>query len=341
MNPGDIVSRTREDVGLFDMAHRGLLEVRGADRVRWLDGMISGDVEALERSALGAGCYAVLLTNRGAIIADLHVARFEERYLLESLRSELPRIVETLERYVIADDVVLADRSVEFDSLGLEGPGAPAVLEMATNGKIVALEPEQWAESTIGGRDVLVAGFGFSGEPGFQIRMKPGDREAVEEALAAATKGDDLVRGDFEALEILRIEAGLPALGSELDEEVLPPEARLERAISTSKGCYVGQEIVARLRARGQVNHLLVGMRLESPALPVVGTELKAEGRVTGEVTSVALSPTEGPIALGFVRREHAETGTQVEFEGGRASIAALPLVAGLTSVDAQTPGVT
>jgi folate-binding protein YgfZ len=344
MSPGDIVSRTREGVGLFDMAHRGLLEVRGADRVRWLDGMISGDVEALERAAPGAGCYAVLLTNRGAIIADLHVARFEERYLLESLRSEMPRIVETLERYVIADDVVLTDRSAEFASLGLEGPSASAVLEMATNGQIADLEPEQWAESTIGGRDVLVAGFGFSGECGFQIRMKPGDRETVEEALAAAAKGDEgdgLVRGDFEALEILRIEAGLPALGSELDEGVLPPEARLERAISTSKGCYVGQEIVARLRARGQVNHLLVGLRLESPTLPMADTKLMAEGRVTGEVTSVALSPTEGPIALGFVRREHAETGTQIEFEGGRASIAALPFIAGLASVDAQTSGVT
>ena len=341
MSAEDVVSRTRAGVGFFDMAHRGLLEVRGADRVRWLDGMISGDVEALERAAPGAGCYAVLLTNRGAIIADLHVARFEEGYLLESLRSEIPRIVETLERYVIADDVVLTDRSAEFASLGLEGPGAPVVLEMATNGQIANLEPEQWAESTIGGRDVLVGGFGFSGECGFQIRMKPGDREAVEKALAAAAKGDGLVRGDFEALEVLRVEAGVPVLGSELDEEVLPPEARLERAISTSKGCYVGQEIVARLRARGKVNHLLVGLRLESSALPIVGTKLMAEGRVTGEVTSVALSPTEGPIALGFVRREHAETGTQIEFEGGRASIAALPFVAGLAGLDAQASGVT
>jgi aminomethyltransferase len=341
MSPEDVVSRTRVGVGLFDMAHRGLLEVRGADRVRWLDGMISGDIEALERAAPGSGCYAVLLTNRGAIIADLHVARFEDRYLLESLRSEMPRIVETLERYVIADDVVLTDRSAEFASLGLEGPGAPVVLEMATNGRLANLEPERWAESTIGDRDVLVAGFGFSGECGFQIRMKPDDGEAVEEALAAAAKGEGFVRGDFEALEILRIEAGLPALGSELDDEVLPPEARLERAISTNKGCYVGQEIVARLRARGQVNHLLVGLRIESSALPVVGTKLMAEGRVTGEVTSVALSPTEGPIALGFVRREHAETGTQIEFEGGRASIAVLPFVPGLASVDAQASGVT
>jgi len=341
MSPGEIVSRTRSGVGLFDMSHRGLFEIRGEDRVRWLDGMISGDVQALESAAAGAGCYATLLTNRGAIIADLHVARFENAFLAESLRSELPRILETLERYVIADDVILTDRSAEFATLGLEGPEAVRVLEKATDGQIAELGEEDWAESTIGGRAVLVGGFGFSGERGFQIRMKPQDRGEVEQSLGVAAGGDTLVHGDFEALEIMRIEAGLPALGRELDEEVLPPEARLERAISTSKGCYVGQEIVARLRARGQVNHLLVGLRIESSDLPEVGLELRAAGRVTGELTSVALSPTEGPIALGYVRREHAEAGTEIEFDGGRASIATLPFVAGLAAGDTATSGVT
>jgi len=341
MSLEEIVSGTRIGVGLFDMSHRGLLEVRGEDRVRWLDGMISGDVEALESAEPGAGCYAVLLTNRGAIVADLHVTRFEERYLLESLRSELLRIRETLERYVIADDVVLADRSAEFAVLGLEGPEAPAVLEKATNGEVTHLAENDWAESRIGGRDVLIAAFGFSGECGFQIRMHPDDRERVEEALVAAVKGEMLVHGSFEALEILRVEAGLPALGSELDEEVLPPEARLERAISTSKGCYVGQEIVARLRARGQVNHLLVGLRLVSPVLPDVGTKLSVDGRATGELTSVVLSPSEGPIALGYVRREHAEAGTQIEIAGQRARITALPFVEGLPIAETLTSGVT
>jgi aminomethyltransferase len=171
--------------------------------------------------------------------------------------------------------------------------------------------------------------------------MHPDDRGRVEEALAAAAKGEMLVHGSFEALEILRVEAGLPALGSELDEEVLPPEARLERAISTSKGCYVGQEIVARLRARGQVNHLLVGLRLESPLLPDVGTKLSVDGRTTGELTSVVLSPSEGPIALGYVRREHAEVGTQIEIAGQRARIAALPFVEGLPVAEILTSGVT
>jgi len=154
---------------------------------------------------------------------------------------------------------------------------------------------------------------------------------AVEEALFAAAEAlgpPALVRGTSEALEILRVEAGIPLLGQELDDDVLPPEARLERAIATNKGCYVGQEIIARLRARGQVNHLLVGLRLEGADLPAVGTKLSAAGRETGEITSVARSPSQGPIALGYVRREHAAEGTEVDLDGGRARVAALPFVA-------------
>ena len=334
MSIEEIVRGTRRGVGLFDMSHRGLLEVRGEDRVRWLDGMISGDVEALEAEAVGAGCYATLLTNRGAIVADMHVGRFEDVYLLESLGSEVSRIKETLERYVIADDVTLVDRSGAQDVLGLEGPEATRVLEEVTSGAIAGLSPEHWLETRVDGRDVLIAAFGWSGEAAYQLRMDPADRAAIEERLSEASVGR-LVRGDAEALEVLRVEAGIPALGAELDEEVLPPEARLERAISTSKGCYVGQEIVARLRARGQVNHLLVGFRIDATSSPAADTPLTSEGRATGEFTSVVRSPSEGLIGLGYVRREHAVPGTSVEFEGGRADVVDLPFV----PLGGDTPG--
>lgn len=324
MSIEEIVRGTRSGVGLFDMSHRGLLEVRGEDRVRWLDGMISGDVEALEAEGDGAGCYATLLTNRGAIVADMHVGRFEDVYLLESLRSEIPRIKETLEKYVIADDVTLVDRSASQTVLGLEGPEAARVLEEATSGEAAGLSSEHWMESRIDGRGVLVAAFGFSGETAYQLRIDPADRGAIEAKLSEAS-GGRLVRGETEALEVLRVEAGIPALGAELDEEVLPPEARLERAISTSKGCYVGQEIVARLRARGQVNHLLVGFRIEAASSPATGTPLTSGGRATGELTSVVRSPSRGLIGLGYVRREHAVSGTTVEFDGGRAHVEDLP----------------
>ncbi|MFP6656471.1 MAG: glycine cleavage T C-terminal barrel domain-containing protein [Myxococcota bacterium] len=336
MKVDEMVAGTRHGTGLFDMAHRGLLEVTGADRVRWLDGMISGDVQAIEaaESGSGAGCYALLLTNRGAIVADFHVGRIGDVYFLESLRSEMPRIREVLDRYIIADDVELKDCSDEWLAVGIEGPGSTALIEAVAGPAAAGLEKEGWMRASIADRNVLIAAFGWTGEAAFQLRMAPADRIPVEDALvkAAADAEHELVRGSSAALEILRVEAGIPLLAAELDEEVLPPEARLEGAISTTKGCYIGQEIVARLRARGQVQHLLVGLRLESESelesLPPPETRLSSDGRVTGELTSVVRSPTEGPIALGYVRREHSEIGTAVEFDGGRGTVASLPFQA-------------
>jgi folate-binding protein YgfZ len=325
MSRAEIIEAVRTDVALFEMADRGLLEVRGTDRVRWLDGMISGDVLALDRASPGAGCHALFLTNRGAIIADLHVARFEDAFLLESLRSAIPKIRASLERFIIADDVELLDRTDDFVTFGLEGPAAPGLLEKALDEEALELGSEQWTRGRIADRDVLVAAFGFSGEQAYQLRFAPEDRNPVEDALAGAAGTDGLVRGDPASLEVLRIEAGIPALGAELDEDVLPPEARLEQTIAINKGCYVGQEIVARLRARGQVNHLLVGVRLEARDLPEVGTALSIGERASGELTSVTESPGQGRIALAYVRREHAEPGTRLDFEGGQAIVATLP----------------
>ena len=327
MNPADILSRTRKRAGLFEMGTRGLLEVRGEDRIRWLDGMVSGDIAALEKGDSGSGCYAMLLTNRGAIVADLHIGRIGDVLVLECLRSEIPRVQETLEKFIIADDVELVDRSAEQAVLGIAGPDAPSILEAAITGDTPMPSSEDWGKFEIAGCEILVGAFGFSGELGFQLRFDEADRAVIEDALDAAGGDGGIVRGDAGVLEILRVEAGIPALGQELDEEVLPPEARLERAISTSKGCYVGQEIVARLRARGQVNHLLVGLRLDVEGLPEVGIALSAEGRTTGELTSIVDSPSLGPIALGYVRREHADPGTRLVFEGGQAAVVELPLV--------------
>lgn len=345
MTDRDVNEAVREGAALFDMSERrGLICVRGEDRVRWLDGMISGDVTALASSEEGAGCYATLLTNRGAIVADLHVGKVGDAFLLETARSELPRVVAALERLIIADDVTLSDERGDRAVVGLEGRAARSILSRALEGDVPA--SEAWCESRIGGQEVLVGAFGWSGEDAFQIRCDEGCRAAVEAALDAAG-GGALPRGRPADLEVLRVEAGVPALGAELDEEVLPPEARLERAIATDKGCYVGQEIVARLRSRGQVNHLLVGLRLdtadgsevggEERSLPEVDAELSADGRKTGELTSVVLSPSEGAIALGYVRREHAEPGTSLDFEGGRAQVVALPFVPLGSGVEADS----
>jgi folate-binding protein YgfZ len=326
--PSEVAERVRAGIGLFVMDDRGLIEVRGSDRIRWLDGMITADVKVLEKRGEGAGCLALLLTHRGAIVADLRVGRFAETLLLECAKSDQGRIRAALEKRIIADDVVLADRSDGLAVLGIEGARSGEVLARALEGASLPAAFD-WKEIPFAGASLLVAGFGWSGEEAYQLRIPPSGLAALRAAIerAAEALGIERVDGDAALLELLRIEAGIPALGSELDEDVLPPEARLERAVAVNKGCYVGQEIVARLRSRGQVNHLLVGLRLDAETLPAVGTPLAAAGRTTGEITSVVRSPSQGTIALGYVRREHAVVGTRLELSGATATVVELPFV--------------
>ncbi len=351
MSTDEVIAAVRGGVGLFSMESRGLLEVRGEDRVRWLDGMISGDVEALMKGPDGSGCYATLLTNRGAIVADLHVGRFGDVFWLESARSQIANIKESLERFIIADDVELVDQSEAFAAWGLEGPAAEELLSalVGNQGEQANLlpSPNQWCEVECAGVTTWIGAFGMSGERAFQLRVAAEQSDALKKAVLAtaadaknsAGEPVEFAVGDAADLEVLRVEAGVPGLEAEL-LGVLPPEARLEHAIATAKGCYVGQEIVARLRSRGQVNRLLVGLRFEdNGSRPEGETELRAGDRKTGRVTSSVSSPSQGEIGLGFVRREHSEEGTRVVFDGGEAVVSALPFVAGVAGTVAREEG--
>jgi folate-binding protein YgfZ len=255
------------------------------------------------------------------------VLALPDRFLLDTLREAVPAVIARLEKYVIADDVTLADTSAAWARLGLEGPAAPALLAAAAGGA-PALEPEAHAALALGGREVRVAAFGFSGEPAFQLFAPPQDREAVAAALHAAARrlgAGTLVDADSAVLEVLRVEAGIPALGRELDESVLPAEARLESAISTTKGCFTGQEVVTRMRSRGRVNHLLVGLRFAGDAPAAPGTALLAGGARVGSVTSAVRSARFGAIGLGFVARAQVAPGTALHAGDLPATVSALP----------------
>lgn len=326
MSVANEVLATRRAAGLFELADRGVIAVTGRDCVRWLNGMVSNDVAALSPGPAASGCYALLLTPKGRIVADLHVLLRDDGFWLETARDAVPGVVERLSRYIVADDVTLEDRSDDFDRIGIEGPGAAAVLTAAC-GERLTLGADACADVSIGGDPVVVAAYGWTGEPAFQLFAASGRGPSLSKSLEQATEDNELVRASAEALETLRIEAGTPRLGPELDEEVLPDEARLERAISHTKGCYTGQEIVARLHSRGQVNHLLVGLSFEgAPLAPAV--ELFADGKRTGEVTSSCSSPAAGSIGLGFVHRKHAEPDTLLSAGDATARVVALPFVA-------------
>jgi tRNA-modifying protein YgfZ len=319
----------RRAAGLFRLPARGLLEVRGGDRLRFLNGQLSNEVAGLEPGGPRSGCYALVLTPQGRIVADLHVMARPDAVWLETAREAVPRALARLEKYVIADDVALADRSAALDRLGLEGPGAPAILRTAAQGGALPA-PDQAAVLRIGGAEVVVAAYGWSGEAAFQLLAPAGAGPAMEEALTGAGREAGLHVADAETLEVLRVEAGIPVQGRELGEDTLPAEARLlARAVSFTKGCYTGQEVVARMASRRRLGHLLVGIVFEDASAPpsAPGARIAVGGHPVGAVTSAVRSPVAGPIALGFVRSAHAEPGTALEVDGRPAHVAALPFV--------------
>lgn len=322
----------RKAAALFDLPSRGVVVVTGGDRVRWLDGMVSNAIAALAPGNERSGCYATLLTPKGAIIADLHVLDRGDALWLEIARDAVDAVMQRLDRYIIADDVKLENASARLEQLALEGPRAAAILARAT-GRPIELAPYSCTELELGGAEVVVAAFGMTGEQAYRIFVPVALCAEVVAALLDAGAQDGLLRGDSALLEVLRIEAGTPLLGPDLDDTVLPDEARLDHAVSSDKGCYVGQEIVARVRSRGQVNHLLVGLRFEAGELPAADTPLVAGERRSGEVTSVCTSPTLGAIGLGYLRREHAKPGTRVRAGELDAEVVALPFVRGSAAV--------
>ncbi|HTF36138.1 MAG TPA: glycine cleavage T C-terminal barrel domain-containing protein [Myxococcota bacterium] len=333
MRAQDAATQVRRGAGLFTFPARGVLAVRGSDRTRWLNGMISNDVARLEPGTQASGCYATLLTPKGRIVADLHVLLRPEELWLELPQAAIAGVTERLAKLIIADSVELVDRSREIGRLGVEGPKALSLvcdlLSPADEALVVALSLDACVPARIAGMDVVLCAFGWTGERALQLFVPEPARALgpVRDALVAAGARHGLIAGDNEVLEILRVEAGIPRLHAELSEEVLPPEARLERAISYTKGCYTGQEIIARLRSRGQVAHLLVGIAGDAGSAPERGDAVKVSGEAVGEITSAALSPTVGPIALAFVRRPHAEPGTLVTVGAGRGRVVALPFV--------------
>ncbi|MEE3331889.1 MAG: glycine cleavage T C-terminal barrel domain-containing protein [Myxococcota bacterium] len=315
----------REGAGLFEMSDRGIVEVSGEDRVRWLNGMVSNDVAVLDEASGQTGCYAALLTPQGRIVSDLHIVLRGDRFWLETAAGHVTRVIERLEKYIIADDVQLRNASVDFARFGIEGARARAKIEAAA-GTTLVVKPDGFEEIEIDGAAVAVVAFGFSGEDAYQLLVAKSDAAGVIAALVEA----GCVRAERSTLEAMRIEAGEPSLGSELAEDTLPDEARIGRAISESKGCYTGQEVIARLRSRGGVKHLLVGLRSEDnepladPGSRIFRPDEKKSGELTSKVTSEAAG---GEIALGFVHRDDAEPGTRLVCGDRGIVVCPLPFV--------------
>jgi len=296
--------------GLLDRSERGKLALRGPDAKAFLQGQVSNDVERL---SAGEGCYATFLTPKGKMLGDLRVLDAGEELLLDCERVALQALFNMIRRFSIGYDVELHKRTLECALLSLIGPGA------ATAAAAEALPPDEHAHA------LLEVG----GIPARAIRTDVGIDLLCEAARAAELKAALIAAGALpvgeQSAEIIRIERGRPRYGIDLDDSVIPQEAGLnERAVSFTKGCYVGQETVARLYYRGKPNRQLRGLRASAPLAS--GEELRFGERTVGRVASTAVSPRLGPIALALVRRE-APPGSEVTLvpSGVRATVVELP----------------
>ena len=303
-------------VGLVDRSERGKLALTGEQAAELLDGQVTNDVGAL---APGEGLFAAYLTNKGKMLGDVRVLRSEEGIHLDCERVGLQALFDILRRGSIGWQAELHKRTLQEGLLSLLGPGARALV--GADDLPGVEHAHRWLEvDGIGARAVVT-------DLGVDLLCDAANTDALVAALLA--RGAE--RWDEAAAEVLRVEAGRPRYGVDLDDSVIPQEAGLnDRAVSFTKGCYVGQETVARLRWRGKPNRHLRGLRLEEPV--AAGAELRtADGKVVGALSSPVESERLGPIALALVRRE-AEPGDVVEVvdDAGaahRAQVVELPFV--------------
>jgi len=300
-----------EACGVLDRSERGKLALSGTGAREFLQGQITNDVEALQP---GTGCYAAFLTPKGKMLGDLRVLATAEELLLDTERSTLQALFNLIRRFSIGYQVQLHKRTLERGLVSLIGPAA---FEVAQAPELESLPEHSHRSATAAGRPVRA----IRTDLGVDLLCDSADTELLLSGLADAGA---LPIGEATA-ECLRVECGRPRYGIDLDDSVIPQEAGLnQRAVSFQKGCYVGQETVARLYYRGKPNRHLRGLELAEPA--PTGTELKAGERVVGRLGSVALSPRLGSIGLALIRRE-VEPGQTVSVgaTGSQARVVELP----------------
>jgi tRNA-modifying protein YgfZ len=292
-----------EDVALVDRSERGKLALTGAEAKAFLNGQVTNEVEALEP---GTGCYAALLTNKGKMLADLRVIDTGAELWLDTERVALQALFDTIRRGAVGWKAELHKRTLQQALLSLVGPRAAEVV----GGEVGPEHANRLAQ--LGGVEVLLV----ATEPGIDVVCAADDAAAVRAAL-------DVPEVPEAAAEVVRVEAGRPRYGVDLDEATIPEEAGLnDRAVSFTKGCYVGQETVARLHYRGKPNRHLRGLRLSAPAPS--GTPLALGEREVGRLGSSVVSPRLGPIALALVRRE-AAPGDELAAGDATATVVELP----------------
>lgn len=310
MNPKIITdgyTALRERAAWLDLSGRAKIRVTGEDRARLLHAMTSNQVETLQP---GEGCYAFFLSAQGRILADVNVLCFEDSFLLDTEPETRTKVYEHLDRYIIVDDVTLEDETDRVATISIEGPKAAAALAA-----LGLPEPAGWA--TLAG-DRIVAKLDTTGRGGFFLMIPIEEKEAVTAQLIAA----GFPQATAADARTVRIECGRPRYGEEITERYLVQETGQLQAVHFTKGCYLGQEIVERVRSRAQIHRVLRRLEIDTDSPPAPGTKLKSGDADAAEIASAVFSPAIGKtVALAYVRTPFSEPGSSLTLENASARV--------------------
>jgi folate-binding protein YgfZ len=299
----------RESAAWLDLSARGKIRVTGEDRARLLHAMTTQDVQVLTP---GHGCYAFFLNAQGRILGDANIFCREDSFLLDTEPETRQKLYDHIDRYIIADDVTLEDVTGEMATIAIEGPQSAAVLE-----RLGAPVPDaDYATRSWSGS--IVARVSSTGAGGYSIFLLPIKKAELIGALAAA----GLAEGNPNDARMVRIEHGKPRYGEEITERYLVQETAQLNAVSFSKGCYLGQEIVERVRSRAQIHRVLRRLVIEATEPPPAGSRLKSGDADSAEIASAVFSLSLGKVAaLAYVRTQFSEPGTEMRLGDARAVV--------------------
>jgi tRNA-modifying protein YgfZ len=301
----------RTTAAWFDVSARGKIRVTGEDNARLLHAMSTNDVKNL---AEGKGLYAFFLTDKGRIIADSYIYRLGETLMLDT-EPELGSVLrDHLDKYIIADDANLDDETATFAEIALEGPSCLEVTQaLGLPTPVEEFSIAVWEEG-------FVARVSVTGGPGLRVFLPIAGKAAFIELLKSA----EVTEANVEEVRVVRLEHGTPRFGDDISSRYLAQETQMTHAVHSNKGCYLGQEIVERVRAQGQVHRLLAPVRISTKVPPEPGTKLLAGGNPGAELTSAAYSPALGEVVgLAYVRREVLHAKPALVVAGSSPEVAA------------------
>jgi folate-binding protein YgfZ len=315
----------REGVALIDKNYRAYLRFTGPDRVRYLNAILTNNIKDL---ATNRGVVSLFLNPQGRIQAEIETSATEDALFCVSYAMIRDTLIPALDKFIIMDDVTLTDETELYGTMALEGPRAADVVKKLTTAELSDLDELSFREVSVAGISCGLTKRSPGGVAGAELLALREDlprlwqvlREAVEEAGGRPM--------GYQALSVLRLEQGIPWFGYDFGDKQIPHEAGLQDShISYTKGCYTGQEIVERVRSRGQVNRVRVLLKFESKETPASGTALIADGKEAGFVTRAAFSPMlQAPIGMAYLRREKSAPGSQLESAGKHATVIRAPL---------------